>query len=172
MDLLFSRMDDPSLVFRFDDFVVNAKDRIVSRNGETVHLTPKVFDTLLAFLERTGKTIAKEELMTAVWTQRFVDESNLTQNVAVLRKALGDNGKDRRFIVTVPSRGYRFVPNVERGDLSYPLPHPERYGEKTVTAVEGRRENRPRSLWILLILLAATALVTAVVTYALSDRGQ
>ena len=164
-------MDDNE-IFRFDDFVVNAKSRIISRNGETIPLTPKVFDTLLAFLERPGKTMSKEELVAAVWAERFVDESNLTQNVAVLRKALGDNVKDRRLIVTVPGRGYRFVPDVENGDRAHASPHPEHQFSESTTGLAHRRENRPSNLWIILILLAFTALLSSLLTYLLSARRQ
>jgi len=163
---------DENEIFRFGDFVVNAKYRIISRNGETIPLTPKVFDTLLAFLVRPGHTITKEELMAAVWAERFVDESNLTQNVAVLRKALGDNAKDRRLIVTVPGRGYRFLPDVENGDRTQASPDPDQRFPGSADRLRLGREHRPSNLWIILILLASTALVSALVTYILSAGGQ
>src|SRR5688572_19004790 len=96
--------------FAFDDFVVDANSRVLARKGESIQLTPRVFDTLLAFVRRPGETISKDELMSAIWADSFVEESNLTQNVAVLRKALGDTSRQHRYIVTVPGTGYRFVP--------------------------------------------------------------
>src|SRR5688572_20676763 len=104
--------EDNSAVFRFGEFVLNSKSRVLSRDGETIPLTPRVFDTLLAFLSRPGETITKDELMNAIWPDSFVEEANLTQNVAVLRKALGENSREHRYIVTVPGAGYRFVPEV------------------------------------------------------------
>ena len=102
-------------VFGFDGFVFDARERVVYRGGEQMPLSPKVLDTLAAFLNRPGETLSKEELMTTIWPDSFVEESNLIQNVAVLRRALGDDPKESRFIATVPGRGYRFVANVVRG---------------------------------------------------------
>ena len=105
-------INENTSVYRFDDFVVDAKSRALSRDGQTVPLTPRVFDTLLAFVTRPGETITKEELMNSIWSDSFVEESNLTQNVAVLRKALGEDSKHPKYIVTIPGKGYRFVPDV------------------------------------------------------------
>lgn len=101
-----------SVIFRFGEFVLDAHKRVLSRDGETIPLTPRVFDTLMAFVVRPGETISKDALMNAIWEDSFVEEANLTQNVAVLRKALGENSKEHRYIVTVPGKGYRFVPEV------------------------------------------------------------
>jgi Tol biopolymer transport system component/DNA-binding winged helix-turn-helix (wHTH) protein len=98
--------------FRFGDFTVDARSRLLSRNGEVITLTPRVFDTLLAFVRKPGETLSKDELMTTIWADSFVEESNLTQNVAVLRKALGENSREHKYIVTVPGTGYRFVSEV------------------------------------------------------------
>src|SRR5688500_6578337 len=97
--------DPSSTFFRFDNFVVDTNARVLSRDGEKISLTPRVFDTLLAFVARPGVTITKEELMNSIWADSFVEEANLTQNVAVLRKALGENGQRDRYIVTVPGKG-------------------------------------------------------------------
>ncbi|HKP68601.1 MAG TPA: winged helix-turn-helix domain-containing protein [Pyrinomonadaceae bacterium] len=105
-----------STVYRFDDFVLNPNTRLLSRGDEVIPLTPRVLDTLLAFVQRPGETISKDELMSAIWADSFVEESNLTQNVAVLRKALGEDARAHRYIVTVPGTGYRFVPEVIEED--------------------------------------------------------
>ena len=104
--------DNNSKVYRFGDFVVNSNTRVLLHGDEVISLTPRVFDTLLAFVRRPGETISKDELMSTIWSDSFVEESNLTQNVAVLRKALGEDSRAHRYIVTVPGTGYRFVPEV------------------------------------------------------------
>jgi DNA-binding winged helix-turn-helix (wHTH) protein/TolB-like protein/lipoprotein NlpI len=75
-------------------------------------LTPRLFETLLVLVENSGRLVEKDELMTKLWPDTVVEEANLTVNVSVLRKALGESTKEHRYIVTVPGRGYRFVADV------------------------------------------------------------
>jgi Tol biopolymer transport system component/DNA-binding winged helix-turn-helix (wHTH) protein len=101
------------LFYEFADFRVDAEKRILLRGGKQISLTPKVFELLLTFLEQRGDVLEKEDLMNLLWADSFVEESNLAQNVAVLRKALGESSKEHKFILTVPGRGYRFVADVK-----------------------------------------------------------
>lgn len=64
-------------------------------------------------VERQGDAVSKDELMEFVWPDSFVEESNLTQNVFVMRKAFGEGPNENRYIATVPGRGYRFVARLE-----------------------------------------------------------
>lgn len=75
-------------------------------------LTQKAFEVLLALVERRGGLVSKEELMAKVWPDTIVEESNLTQNIYTLRKALGQTPDGEGYIVTVPRRGYRFAAGV------------------------------------------------------------
>jgi DNA-binding winged helix-turn-helix (wHTH) protein len=61
---------------------------VLTRDGRVIPLTPKVYETLLLLLERDGGILFKDELMETLWPDTYVDEANITQNVAVLRKAL------------------------------------------------------------------------------------
>lgn len=109
--------------FEFADFRVDPEKRILLRGDERIALTPKVFETLVVFLEHPGEVLEKNYLMNLLWQESFVEESNLTQNVAVLRKALGENSKEHKFILTVPGRGYKFVADVIEGptpEIQYP----------------------------------------------------
>lgn len=99
-------------VYRFDGFEIDAVSRTLSQGGEHVTLTPKVFEMLVAFLRRPGELLEKDELMSLLWPDSFVEEANLAQNVAVLRKALGENSRQPKYILTVPGRGYRFIADV------------------------------------------------------------
>src|SRR5215467_13693157 len=74
-----------------------------------ISLTPKAFATLLVLVRNHGRLVSKDELLQAVWPDAFVEEATLAQNIFRLRKALGDDGAEARFIETVPKRGYRFV---------------------------------------------------------------
>jgi TolB-like protein/DNA-binding winged helix-turn-helix (wHTH) protein/Tfp pilus assembly protein PilF len=106
----------PSLtnnLYRFGEFSLDAQARVLRRGSEPVALTPKAFDVLLLLIQSAGKTVSKDELMQAVWPGSFVEESNLTQTIFMVRKAL-DETTDRRYILTVQSKGYQFlVPVIE-----------------------------------------------------------
>ena len=100
--------------YEFKGFQIDTDRRLLfDLEGSAVQLTPKVFDLLLYLVENQGKLVSKDELMTAVWPDAIVEESNLTQNISILRRALGDVRGANGFIVTVPGRGYKFVADVE-----------------------------------------------------------
>ena len=101
-----------NLSYEFGRFRLNAAERVLLRDGEVVPLTPKVFDILLTLVEHHGQVVSKEELMKRVWPDTFVEEGNLTQNISLLRKALGESPGGVQFIETVPRRGYRFVATI------------------------------------------------------------
>ena len=107
-------MGEPeSHFYEFGRFRLDASERVLLRDRDPVPLTPKVFEILLALVERGGHIVEKEDLMKKVWPDTFVEEGNLTQNVSLLRKALGENRDSPQFIETVARRGYRFVAAVK-----------------------------------------------------------
>ena len=85
---------------------------VLLRDEEPVTLTAKTFELLLSLIRHRHETALKEVLLQEVWPETFVEESNLTQHISMLRKALGEAPQDRRYIVTVPGRGYRFIAEV------------------------------------------------------------
>jgi DNA-binding winged helix-turn-helix (wHTH) protein/TolB-like protein len=95
--------------YEFGRFRLDTGERVLLRDRDLVPLTPKVFDILLTLVEHGGHVVQKDELMKKVWPDTFVEEGNLTQNVSVLRKALGESPGVPQFIETIPRRGYRFV---------------------------------------------------------------
>lgn len=101
-----------NLSYEFGRFRLNVAERVLSRDGEVVPLTPKVLDILLTLVEHRGQVVSKEDLMKRVWPDTFVEEGNLTQNISLLRKALGESPGGVQFIETVPRRGYRFVAQI------------------------------------------------------------
>lgn len=98
--------------YRFDDFEIDALKRQLLRRGQPVTLQPKAFDLLLALVENSGRLLTKDDLLNLVWPDQIVEESNLTVHISALRKALGEHRGQRRFVVTEPGRGYRFVADV------------------------------------------------------------
>src|SRR5262245_32586143 len=100
-------------VYEFGPFRLDAAEHLLLRDGEVVPLQPKVFDVLLALVERHGRLLEKDELMRVVWPDTVVEEVNLANNISILRKALGDGGNGQRFIETALKCGYRFVVHVK-----------------------------------------------------------
>jgi DNA-binding winged helix-turn-helix (wHTH) protein/tetratricopeptide (TPR) repeat protein len=96
-------------VYRFRDFQLEPDERRLSEAGKPIALTPKVFDTLVLLVERAGHVVSKDELIKLLWPRGFVDESNLTKHIWLIRRALGESEQGSRFIETVPKLGYRFI---------------------------------------------------------------
>ena len=101
-------------IYRFGEFELDPGERRLLAHGAPITLTPKVFDTLVLLVERAGHAISKDDLMHALWPRGFVDESNLTKHIWLIRKALGEGEHDARWIETVPKLGYRFAASVQR----------------------------------------------------------
>src|ERR1043166_1765949 len=114
--------------YEFGRFRLKVAERVLLREGELVPLTPKVFDILVTLVEHGGQVVSKDDLMKRVWPNTFVEEGNLTQNISLLRKALGETAGGVQFIETVPRRGYRFLAETSEpsgngsGSLSVPGP--------------------------------------------------
>ena len=114
-------------VFEFSDFRLDEAERVLYKQDAPVNLAPKVFDTLFVLIENAGRVVSKERLLQQVWRETFVEENNLTQNIFILRRTLGEND-GQKFIETVPRRGYRFTADVREisdADNSPPNTNPK-----------------------------------------------
>ena len=100
-------------LYEFGPYVMDARSRILLRDGATVRLTPKAFDTLFVLVKHASQVVEKEQLLREVWPDIFVEEGSLSHNIHGLRKALGDDSSEPRYIETIPKRGYRFVAPVK-----------------------------------------------------------
>ena len=105
--------DREVLYYDFDDFRLDAKRHRLLKNGEPVSLAPKVFQTLHILVRHSGRLVAKEDLYQQIWAGSFVEESNLTQYIYLLRKIV-DKDKGESLIETVTRRGYIFTAPVEK----------------------------------------------------------
>ena len=101
-------------LYEFGPFRVDAGREILLRDGEPVPLTPKTFQILLVLVRRGQEVVTKDDLMKTVWPDTFVEDANLSRNIFMLRKALGETPQDHRYIVTIPGRGYRLAESVRR----------------------------------------------------------
>ena len=95
--------------YAFGPFRLELPSRQLYRGADILPLTGKAFDTLLLLVRRHGQLVEKDELLSHVWPDTHVTEDSLTQSISVLRRTLGEDAAQPRFIATVPRRGYRFV---------------------------------------------------------------
>jgi eukaryotic-like serine/threonine-protein kinase len=147
----------PRQFYEFGPFRVDPEKELLLRDNEAIALAPKAFQVLLALMRRKKELVTKDELLNAVWPDTFVEETNLSRNIFLLRKALGESPQHHQYIVTVPGRGYRFVEEVQF------VPEEER---NVVAASHSQvpvrvNETRPWG-WITVaaVLLVAVAIVT------------
>ena len=108
----------PKGLYRFDEFIVDPLKRSLVRGDVVVPLSPKAFEVLSYLVENPGRVLTKDELLKAVWPESFVEEGNLVQHIAALRRAFGDRAS---YIVTVPGRGYQFAVQVHRDPTVPPV---------------------------------------------------
>jgi DNA-binding winged helix-turn-helix (wHTH) protein/tetratricopeptide (TPR) repeat protein len=104
--------EEPKHFYEFGPFRVDPDKRLLLRDDRPVPLQPKAFEMLLVLVQKSGTVVLKDDLMKALWPDSFVEESNLTQHIFVLRKSLGETAGENRYIATVPGRGYQFAEQV------------------------------------------------------------
>lgn len=103
--------ENKGVIYEFGKFVLDPHERVLFADGKAIHLTDKVFETLLLFIRHNGRLLTKDEMMASIWEESFVEESNLARNVSRLRKILNTGGG--QLIETLPRRGYRFLADVK-----------------------------------------------------------
>jgi len=99
-------------LYEFGPFRVDPARETLLRAGVAVPLTPKTFQILLVLVRHGQEIVTKDDLMKSVWPDTFVEEANLSRNIFMLRKAMGETAQNHRYIVTIPGRGYRLTENV------------------------------------------------------------
>lgn len=102
-------------IYRFEDFEVDLSRECLLRNGEERHLRQKAFQVLTYLIERRERLVSKTELFETVWNDTAVTDDVLVQCVTEIRRVIGDEAHNPRFIKTVPKSGYRFI-----GEVSEP----------------------------------------------------
>ena len=95
--------------YRFGDFTLSPQRRILTRGGEERPLIPRYFDLLLFLIERRHEAVHRRDIFDRVWNDVVVSDSALSQAIRTIRRTLGDDPRESRFIRTVSRHGYRFV---------------------------------------------------------------
>ena len=124
--------------YEFGPFRIDAEKRVLLRDGVPVSLAPRALDMLLVLVQHRGQALEKDQLMNLLWPESDVEEANLPQNVSALRKALGETPNDRRYIITIPGRGYRFAAEVKEWDDDRTGLVVEKYSQSTVVVEESQ----------------------------------
>src|SRR5215813_1561074 len=130
-------MNAPDMCFyQFGSFCLDAEKRVLLHNREVVPLTPKAFDTLLVLIRHQGEVLEKDRLIEMLWPDSFVEEGNLTYNISAIRKALGESPNERKYIITIPGKGYKFGADVKRTSVAQSDVVLARYTKSTLVVQE------------------------------------
>ena len=140
-------VDDKRFTYEFGGFVLDPHERTLVGGGVPIHLPAKEFDTLLLLVEHNGSALRKEEMISAIWHDSFVEEGNLAKQISRLRKIINSNGT--QYIETIPKHGYRFKADLRRAYIEPEdsLIIEKRTLKRVTLAVESEDEpKRPRAL--------------------------
>ncbi len=175
-------------IYRFDDVEIDPSRPFVKRSGEEQHLRQQTFHVLLYLLEQRERVVTKEELLETIWHDTAVTDNALVQCIADIRKALGDDPRQPRFIKTAPKVGYLFIAAVEEhhtngvsnggaGELAADAelskgPSDLPTGpQKALSRPAARFFGRKRSVAILLAIILVGVVALSIITIGLFGRS-
>lgn len=154
-----------SHLYNFGPYRLDASERVLLRDGLPVTLPPKDLETLLVLVARAGHIVEKDELLGKVWPGVFIEEGNLARHIFNLRQVLGDSPDGRKYIETIPRRGYRFIAAVREDGASASLDLAAA-NQGSAAAQTGPSLRHKRSPWLWLLPLSAVLAVTVIVVSA------
>ncbi len=143
------------MVYRFDDFVFEPEAARLSKSGQAIPLEPQVASLLQYLIENRGRIVPKDELIEAIWDGRIVSDAALNTRVRAVRRALGDDRAQQRYLRTYPKRGFQFVADTW-------LVGPDDDHDSRAEAARGSPRHSFRGLARAGLVLAALVLVAAV----------
>ena len=95
--------------YRFSEFILSPRRRLLVRNGREQPLIPRYFDLLVFLIERRSEAVHRRDIFDRVWSDVVVSDSALSQAIRTIRRVLGDDSREPRFVRTVSRHGYQFV---------------------------------------------------------------
>ncbi len=153
--------------FRLNEWLVQPQLNSISANGKTLRLEPKVMEVLICLVGRAGEVISKDSIIECVWADRFVTDEVLTTSVFELRKALGDEARNPRFIQTIPKKGYRLI-----APVSFEISTSGDDDEKSSPLMRLKRWWKPLAAGMVFsLLIAVVVLKTGFVTLKEKQRA-
>ena len=127
--------DSPQNIYEFESFRLDVRRRLLFKEGRPVRITPKAFDILLGLVKSGGRVVSKDEMMSTIWPDCFVEEGNLAQNIFLLRRIFGERKNEHKFIITIPGVGYRFAPYVRESTGASSIPRITASDQQKVTSI-------------------------------------
>jgi len=164
-----------SELYRVGDLTLDVDAHLLTRGGELVSLPPKTFELFVELVRRAPGVVRRQELLDTVWAHELVNDEALTQRVMLLRRALGDDPKEPRFIASAPRWGYRLVAPVERvavqaAPTQAPIERPP--DDSRVTRLEvAIATTRRRDRWLVWTTVGLAAAIAGGGLYLLAGRG-
>ena len=159
----------------FGGFQLDTQRELLFKDGAKVRLPGKVFQTLVALLEKPGEVVTREALRERLWPEgTFVNyDANVNTTVNKLRQALGESTEKPSYIETIPRKGYSFIGTAEFSDVPFsPAGQNQPTGTSTsktgVPGTDGMHEKKRISLLILLLILAGMLIGAGAATYWIS----
>jgi TolB-like protein/DNA-binding winged helix-turn-helix (wHTH) protein/Tfp pilus assembly protein PilF len=149
------------LIYEFGDFRLDATRRLLFAKGasDPLAITPKVFETILYFVERPSELLRKDTLLADLWPGLVVEENNLAQVISVVRRVLGETRGENRYLATVPGRGYRFVADVVRvPEITQASPQTPELARTAQAGAGSSRRAKPLALFVLTVCAIGAAL--------------
>lgn len=171
-----------STLVRFGDFELDWETRSLSRAGQPISLSPRTFDLLAYLVQNPQRLVTREELLNALWPDSYVEESNLSQHIFLLRKALHESRETARLVRTIPGQGYEFMARVEALDIPEPAPLPQPdfqvHAAHSITRVvveeteeDGSSRLRSRMAKLTAVLLGLGAVVASAIAGVVAWRS-
>lgn len=154
------------MTYRFGGLQLDPERRELTRDGERVPITAKVFDMLVVLVENRARVMEKGELLKLLWQDAVVEEATLVQTISMLRKVIGcSRGDGPRFIATIPGRGYQFVGEVESMDAPAEP-------DLSATVVERATRSPAFSRWPVALLILGCASFAGWLMRPKADEGE
>lgn len=158
-------------IFEFEPFRLDLRRQLLSAKGEAVDLRPKTWAVLHALVSRAGELVEKGDLLAEVWPDTAVEEKSLNAAVAEIRRALGDDARDPRYVATVHRRGFRFIaPVTLLGAGSAAIPRGKAEAEQLLSLQPGL-VGRDEELASLRRLAAASSAGKSNLVFITGDAG-
>jgi predicted ATPase/DNA-binding winged helix-turn-helix (wHTH) protein len=152
----------PDRAIAFGPFQLLPEQHLLLEGEKPIRLGSRALDILIALAERAGDMITKDELVAKVWPDTFVEEGNLRVHVATLRKALGDGLGGKRYVATIPGRGYRFIAPTAATEATPAKPPPIFESTHNLPALLTRLVGRSETVETLAAQVQKQRLVTVV----------
>jgi len=148
--------------YRFGPFTLDARKRRLWRDGQPVAMTPKAVETLLVLVRHAGRVVDKDDLLRSVWPDTFVSDETLSQNIATIRRALGDSAEDPDYIATWPRRGYQFIARLSSAAEGAVPSATSEIASPTAALASSRSTRGIRRTWIVPLAVVGVLLAAGV----------